>query len=97
MEEILFFETSSEQVYAHTRNDAFRVRYRLYELEDILTRSFVRVSKGTIVNISHIYAISRDLTTGGQIQFNTTHKRVHVSRHYYKVLKGRMSERGVQK
>jgi len=94
LEEILFFETEGEQVYAHTGNDAFRVRHRLYELEAILSRAFVRIAKGTIVNTARIYAIHRNLTASSQIQFVGTHKYVYVSRHYYKTLKERMQERG---
>jgi len=96
LEEILFFETEGEQVYAHTRNDAFRVRHRLYELETMLSRAFIRVAKGTIVNTAHIYGIHRNLTAASQIQFAGTHKQVYVSRHYYGALKERMQERGVK-
>ena len=96
LEEILFFETEGEQVYAHTKNDAFRVRYRLYELETMLTPAFIRAAKGTIVNTAHIYAINRNLTASSQIQFMGTHKHVYVSRHYYKALKEKMQERGIR-
>ena len=96
-EEILFFETEAELVFAHTKNDALRVRHRLYELETMLPRSFIRVAKGTIVNTAHIYAIARNLTSSSQIQFMGTHKHVYVSRYYYKFLKERMQERGVRK
>ena len=94
LEEILFFETEGEQVYAHTGNDAFRVRHRLYELETMLSRMFVRAAKGTIVNTARIYAIHRNLVSSSRIQFAGTHKHVYVSRHYYKTLKERMGERG---
>ena len=93
VEEVLFFETDGEQVYAHTVNDAFQVRYRLYELEEILSRRFVRAAKGLIVNTARIYAINRNLTSSSQVQFVGTHKQVYVSRHYYKALKERMQER----
>jgi len=96
LSEILFFETDGEQVYAHTKDDAFRVRHRLYELEDILPRTFIRVAKGTIVNTTRIYGIHRNLTASSQIQFAATHKHVYVSRHYYKHLKEIMSERGIK-
>ena len=96
LEEILFFETDGEQIHAHTAKDAFRVRHRLYELETMLPRPFVRVAKGTIVNTAHIYAIHRNLTASSQIQFVRTHKHVYVSRYYYKTLKERMQERGVK-
>jgi len=96
LEEILFFETEGEQVYAHTENDAFRIRHRLYELETMLPRAFIRAAKGTIVNTARIYAIHRNLTASSQIQFIGTHKHVYVSRHYYKDLKERMQERGIR-
>jgi len=96
LEEILFFETEGEQVYAHTETDAFRVRHRLYELETMLSRAFIRVAKGTIVNAARVYAIHRNLTASSQIQFMGTHKHVYVSRHYYKALKERIQERGVR-
>ena len=93
LEEILFFETDGEQVYAHTTNDSFRVKYRLYELEELLPPAFVRAAKGTIVNISHIYAINRNLTSSSQVKFAGTHKQIYISRHYYGSLKDKMKER----
>ena len=87
LEEVLFFQTEGEQVYAHTASDAYRVKHRLYELEMMLPRFFARASKGTIVNASRIYSISRNLTSASQIRFANTHKNVYVSRHYYSSLK----------
>ena len=95
VDEVLFFETEGEQVYAHTANDAFTVKRRLYELEKLLPRSFVRAAKGTIVNTSRIFSINRNLTSSSQIRFVGTHKHVYVSRHYYKALKEKMNERSV--
>jgi DNA-binding LytR/AlgR family response regulator len=95
LEDILFFETSGEQIFAHTVNDAFKVKRRLYELEELLPRSFVRAAKGTIVNTRRIYAIDRNLTSSSQIGFTGTHKQIYVSRHYYRALKEIMNERGI--
>ena len=33
LDEIIFFETESKEVRAHTRNDMFETEYKLYELE----------------------------------------------------------------
>jgi len=93
LDDILFFETDDEQVYAHTANDAFLVKYRLYELETMLPGIFSRAAKGTIVNTARIFSISHSLTSSSLIRFNGTHKQVYVSRHYYQVLKNRMNER----
>ena len=93
LEEILFFETEGEQVFAHTAGDAFKVKHRLYELEGILPRIFVRVAKGTIVNTRQIYAINRNLTASSRISFPNTHKHIYVSRHYYKALREKLGNR----
>jgi len=95
LEEILFFETEGEQVFAHTAGEAYKVKYRLYELEEMLPRIFTRAAKGTIVNTKHIYAIARNLTSSSKISFSGTHKHIYVSRYYYKSLKEKMSGRGV--
>jgi len=95
VEEILFFETEGEQIFAHTANDSFKVKYRLYELEEMLPRSFIRAAKGTIVNTPKIYAINRNLSSSSKISFTGTHKHIYVSRHYYGALKEKMNERSV--
>ena len=95
LEQVLFFETENEQIFAHTGKDAFLVKYKLYELEDILPRSFVRVAKGTIVNTSRIFALNRNIASSSQINFSGTEKHIYVSRHYFKSLKEKMRERGV--
>ena len=93
IEEILFFETDGEKVYAHTTNDSFRVKYKLYELEELLPRIFARASKGTIVNTTKIYAINRQLTSSSQVKFTNTHKSIYISRHYFNTLKDIINER----
>lgn len=90
---ILFFETEDNAVYAHILNEVYQVKYRLYELEDILPKNFVRVSKSTILNINHIYSITRNITSSSLVEFKNTHKKVYVSRSYYKVLKLKLSEK----
>lgn len=92
-EAIIFFETDANTVYAHTADDVYRIRQRLYELEDILPPDFVRISKSTIVNVAHILSIARNLTASSPVQFHKSHKQVYVSRYYYKTLKQRLDER----
>ena len=93
LEDILFFETEGERVFAHTTKDAFKVKFKLYELEEILPRNFARASKGTIVNTSKIYAINRQLTSSSQVKFTNTHKQIYISRHYFNALKNKINER----
>lgn len=91
--EILFFETEENSIYAHVLNNVYQVKYKLYELEEILPRNFVRISKSTIVNIDHIYSITRNITSSSLVEFKGTHKKVYASRFYYKVLKLKLAEK----
>ena len=93
LDQILFFETMDSCISAHTANQVYETSYRLYELEEMLPGYFMRVSKSTILNINHIYSVSRNLTASSEVQFYNTHKQVYVSRYYYKSLKIRLDEK----
>ena len=91
--DILFFETSENSVEAHTEKEVYKIKYRLYELEEMLPNNFVRVSKSTILNVNQIYSINRNLTSSSLVQFYKSYKQVYVSRNYNKILKQRLEER----
>lgn len=93
LDEILFFETDSGGVAAHTRAEIYQTKYKLYELEDLLPGFFMRVSKSTILNTSQIYSINRNLTASSVAAFKDTHKQVYVSRYYYKPLIQKLEEK----
>ena len=92
LSEILFFETDSKVVMAHTAKNAYQVKNKLYELEEILGSNFMRVAKSTILNLDQIHAITRSISNC-QIQFQNSYKTVYVSRHYYRDLRNRLNER----
>ncbi|KRN75257.1 response regulator [Weissella kandleri] len=83
--DILFFETSERQVYAHTAEQIYVVHQRLYELEGVLPANFVRISKAGIVNVQQILALTKSLSNC-LVQFQNTHKEIYASRRYYKTL-----------
>jgi DNA-binding LytR/AlgR family response regulator len=91
LEDVLFFETEGEHIFAHTANDAYRITYRLYELEELLPKDFARASKSAIVNIRRIYSITRNLTASSPVKFVGSHKQVYVSRYYYNDLRLRLN------
>lgn len=93
LDKILFFETSDNQLFAHTKKEMYQTKYRLYELETLLPDNFLRVSKSTILNVNHIFSITRNLTASSEVQFEGTHKMVYVSRNYYKQLKVKLEEK----
>lgn len=93
LDEILFFETDEKGISAHTRDEMYQTRYKLYELEDMLPGIFMRVSKSAILNTNHIHSISRNLTASSVVAFDGTHKQVYVSRYYYKPLISKLEEK----
>ena len=93
LEEILFFDTEENGICAHTISNIYSVKYKLYELEELLPGYFMRVSKSTILNTNHIYSITRSLSSASKVEFQNTHKQVYVSRYYYKPLKIKLLEK----
>lgn len=97
MEKIYFFDTEGRELRAHTADRIFSCGYRLYELEELLPGSFLRISKSTIVNLDHIYSITRNLTASSLVEFTESTKKTMVSRGYYKLLTERLRERKLGK
>ena len=95
--EIYFFETEGDAVYAHTKKESFLTEMKLYELENFLPESFLRISKSTIVNVRYIYSITRNVTASSEVRLMDTHKEVFVSRNYYKQLREKLVEMRMRK
>ena len=91
LEDIYFFETEGREIRAHTADRLFGCSYRLYELEELLPGSFMRISKSTIANLDHIYSITRNLTASSEVEFTGSKKKALVSRGYYKALLERLN------
>src|SRR5574344_2119437 len=96
LQDILFFETEEGCIRAHTVNDIYLVKYKLYELEKMLPRNFIRLSKSTILTVDNVYSIDRNLTASSVGQFDGSHKQVYVSRYYYKSLKISLEEKRIR-
>lgn len=92
LDEIIFFESYDDSIQAHTIDNHFQVKTRLYELETTLPLNFIRISKSTIANAKYIYSIERKINSSSLIKFKGTHKEVYVSRHYYQQLNNRIKE-----
>ena len=93
LDRILFFETDAGVLNAHSSQDIYLVKYKLYELEDILPGYFTRVSKSTILNTNAIYSITKNITSASIVEFEGSYKTVFVSRSYYKPLKEKLEEK----
>lgn len=92
LESILFFETDEREISAHTVDQVYRTKYKLYELEELLPGYFMWASKSAILNTNKIYSITHSLSNC-IVQFQNTHKQIYVSRYYYKPLRERLEEK----
>ncbi len=95
--EITFFETNGTNVAVHTNDRIYETKLRLYELEELLPGSFMRVSKSTIVNVSQIRAIQKNLTGASEVSFTGSNKKAFVSRNYFKLLMAKLEEKRLRK
>lgn len=93
--DILFFETDNNKVYAHTNTYAYESDYKLYELIESLPEHFIRISKSTICNTQYVLAISRYLSSSGTVKFKNSVKTVYVSRLFYNELKASLEKRSL--
>ena len=59
--EILFCEMAGERLWVHTARDVYESSGRLYELEAVLPRYFVRAGKGALVNVRQISSITQSI------------------------------------
>ena len=91
--QILFFESTADHTYAHTRHHIYRVKSRLYILETLLPTNFLRISKSAIVNVNHILSFAVRIGTTGTVEFTHTPKRLHISRQYIKTLRSALKIR----
>ena len=92
IKEILFFDSYDGKIYAHTRENTFTCDFKLFELENILPSSFLRISKSTVANIMLISYLKRELVGNGEIGFKDCDKRTYFSRGYYKLLRDKIDE-----
>lgn len=93
IEEIYFFETEGRELRAHTADRIFSCGYKLYELEELLPGSFMRISKSTIANLDFVYSITRNLTASSVMEFTGTRKKAMLSRAYFKAVTERLKAR----
>lgn len=79
--EVIRFYASRQRVYAQTADATYLVRARLYELEDMLKKQFVRISNSEIVNVKKIRRM--DTSISGTIHmYLQDNIETYVSRRY---------------
>lgn len=84
---ILYFEADAEQVFAYTEGEIYKVKLRLYQIEDLsLSTDIMRVSKSHLINVKHIHSIRPALNSRLYVKMQNGEE-VLVSRKYAQDLK----------
>ena len=91
-EQILFFETDGSKTAAHTVDRMYYTDLKLYELEERLSKSFMRISKSCIINVNAVSSIHKEITGICEAFLRDTVKKVYVSRGYYKQFREKINE-----
>lgn len=86
-DEILYFESVDDIVFAYTKNDVFETKSKLYQLEEELPgNTFFRASKAVILNIDKIDSLSPAFGGRFEAVLENGYK-VIISRNYVNTLK----------
>lgn len=59
--EVFMFRVEDKQVKVYTENNEYQIKKPLYQVEETLTKDFVRISKTTIVNLKKIERVAPSL------------------------------------
>lgn len=87
---VLYFESVESRTYAYTETAVYQCRKRLYELEEILTRTpFLRISKSCIVNTAAIIRTKAQFN-GRLLTELQNGEKLLVSKHYIKNFREKM-------
>ena len=89
-QEVFYFESVEQKVFAYGRLEVYQVKSKLYELmEELPGRDFIRASKSTILNLNKIVSLAPAF--GGRYEaLLENQEKVIISRQYISVLKEKL-------
>lgn len=89
LSEVYCFIVEGGKTYAITQNDKLIVKYRLYQLEEKLTESFVKINQSCIANIKKIKRFDASFSGSLSVVFKNGYSD-YVSRRQLKKVRERM-------
>ena len=90
IDDIYYFDSVDNRVFAYTKDKSFEVKKKLYEIEDDYSHSsFVRISKNTIANLRLIANLSPEFN-GRFVARMKNNEELIISRGYVPVLKQKL-------
>ena len=89
-QDVYYFESNENRVFAYCRSDVYEVKYKLYELEELFKPlDFVRCSKSMIVNMEKIEFLS-PLFSGKLEAHLKNGEKILIARQYVHSLKAKL-------
>lgn len=89
LDEIYSIYAEASKVYLQTDEQEYEVKKKLYELERLLTKDFVRVNKSTLIHLNKIVSI-QFTKIGSTEALLDNDVAIHISRKYLKQLKSKL-------
>ena len=87
--DVFCFTVENNKVYALCEREKYQIKQRLYLLEEILDRDFVKINQSCIANIRKISKFDTSITGTLMVTFKNGHKD-YVSRRQLKMVKERI-------
>ena len=87
--EIYCFNIENGKVVAHTDTESFLVKQRIYELEEILDKNFIKINQSCIINIKKVLQFSASFGGALMVTLKNGYKD-YVSRRQLKLVKERV-------
>lgn len=95
-QDIYYFESNENRVFAYYHSDVYEIKYKLYELEErFMPLDFVRCSKSMIVNMEKIEYLS-PLFSGKMEAHLKNGEKIIISRQYVHGLKAKLGIGGAE-
>ncbi len=94
---IIFMEADGNYISIHAGKNIYRIRKKMYEMEELLPRNFLRISKSTIANTDLICSIRKNITGASEISFRNSTNKAYASRNYIKTLMELMNEKRLKR
>lgn len=90
---IIYFYSQEKNNYCKTENGIFKIKEKLYELENILNKDFIRISNSCIINLNFVESFDPSLTGTIKVIFKDGTKE-YVSRRKISEVMKRIKEWG---
>ena len=89
LDRVYYFESVDKRTFVYTKDKCYETKYRLYELEGMLSYDFFRCSKAMVINIKKIASVKAEFNARMRAVL-LNGEEVIISRNYVKDLKGKI-------